>query len=205
MYLFKANCSLSNSNNSKNSFTLIEVLVAIAILSIVVVIFYSTWWLGMKTIRRSNEIAQKYMGARVFMDNLAKELRSAFEFNYRDYQDFVWDANAKRLEFWGVAPDEVPVIYTYPFPIHRYIYYIKKENAHNVIYKRVEPLYVNYPEKYEAVEGPILEGDFDLEINPIYPPGKITTPLPERVIVTLIIEGKYRLEKVIYINGLKKL
>jgi prepilin-type N-terminal cleavage/methylation domain-containing protein len=198
---------LLRQNKNKKAFTLIEVLVSVVILSVILTIFYSTWYIGMKATRRSHQIAQKYMGARVFLDSLAKELRSAFEFNYMDYKNFVWipDENKKRLEFWGTAPDEVPVIYTYPFPIHRYVYYIKEEDNKKVIYKRVEPVYINYPQKYKPIEGPVLAGDFDFDIEPIYAPGKIPKTLPEKVIVTLTIEGVQKLQKVVYINGLKSL
>jgi prepilin-type N-terminal cleavage/methylation domain-containing protein len=189
----------------RKSFTLIEVLVAMAILGIILVIFYSTWFLGIKATRRSHEIAQKYMGARVFLNFLGKELRSSFEFDWPGKENFVWDPGKKKLEFWGTAPDEIKVIYPHPFPIHRNIYYVKEKDGEKVLYKRVEPFFSqDYPGQYKILEGPVLEGDFDFNIEPIYTHGKIPQTLPDKLIISLTIKGVQKLQKVIYINELKK-
>ena len=196
---------LSRKKKRQNKgFTLIELLVAITLLSIVLGLFYSTWWISVKTTKRTHEIAQKYMGVRSFLNTLAMELKSSFDLGYSDYPNFYWgpDENnpeRKKLEFWVTAPDEIPVIYTYPFYIHRVTYYFDEENGKKVISKRVEALDNSFP----PIEGPVLEGDFNIDIEVIQ--GKTEEhPLPEKVIVTIILEDKYPIRKEISIYELKQ-
>jgi hypothetical protein len=176
-----------------------ELLVAMLILSIVLALFYSVWGMGIKFTKRSQELAQKYMEARVFINFLEKELRSAVPFNFPGYVDFEWDADKKRLAFWQTAVDVPRIVEPHPFFIHRNTYYLKEENGKNILYKEVKPL---FPGDFEVLLGPALKGDIDLKID--WGKDKIRPPLPEKVEVSIIFEDGEQLKKDVYINALRK-
>ena len=199
------------------SFTIIELLIALTIFSIIIILFYSLWRMNFKTSERTKEIAQIYMGARAFLDRLSKELRSSFDLRWPDpdnpqayLPNFKWDINSndeKQLEFWETAPDEIPIKYPYMFYIHRTIYILKtdeEDKGKKILYKKVQPLNkIDLKGKViPIVEGPILKGDFDIDIDVIQ--GKTPLPLPEKIIVNMTIKNKYHLRKVLPVYELKQ-
>ena len=62
----------------KTDFTLIEILVAVAILSVVLAAIYSTFFLSHKAIEGMDESMVKFQEARRALDILRRELDSAF-------------------------------------------------------------------------------------------------------------------------------
>ncbi|MDP8234441.1 MAG: type II secretion system protein [Candidatus Saelkia tenebricola] len=200
-------------------FTIIEMLVAMTILSIVLGLFYSTWWMSVETTRKTHEIAQKYMGVRVFLNTLATELKSSFDLGYpvSDYPNFFYGSDPnnperEKLEFWVTAPDEIEVVYTYPFYIHRVTYYFHKKDDKTIISKRVEAFDNSFP----PIEGPVLEGNFDykIEVETAVKPEDPQPTLPKKVTVTITLITlksknpveiiKYPIRKVIPVYELKQ-
>lgn len=203
------NCHRRNRLLNKKfsfGFTLIELLVAVAIFGILMGLFFSFWSVTMKATRGSYESAQKYMGARVFLETLARELRSAPAFNYLHYKNFYWgpdpnDPNRMKLSFWSVTPDEIQVLVPFPFYVYRisYFYEVDQEEEVNKIYKKITPV---FPGKHNIIKGVIYEGDFDFKVE--VPIKKGSLPLPPKVIFELVLEDKYRIKKVVYVNALKR-
>lgn len=186
---------------NRRGFSLLELLVAMVILSLVVALLYSTWWMGIRATKRTHEIAQKYMEARVFLNFLEKELRSAVPFSFPGYANFEWDPKEKKLAFWQTTPDSPGGLREpYPFYIHRNTYYLQNEGEKKILYKEIKPL---FPGKFDVAVGPALQGDFDLEID--WGKAKVPPPLPEKVKVLLTLEGGQRLHKEVYINEARKL
>jgi len=202
---------LLSPKKKNKGFSILEVLVAITILAIIMGFFYSFWWLSINLTQNTRQVAQKYMAARVFLDALSRELRSAPEFRYLDYKDFYWgldpdNPQIKVLSFWAVAPDEITVLYPYAFYVHRISYYLEGEEGNRKLYKEIKPV---YPGKFKPIKGPILEGDFDFDIE--LPEVKVPPPLPEKIIIRLTIKEKikgkecnFELRKAVFINAIKE-
>lgn len=184
---------------NKSGFTLLETLVSLAIFSIILVAIISTIWMGMRIASRSREIAQKYLGARVVLDSLAMELRSAFDFRFPGYDNFIWDQKEKRLEFWLVASDETKYFYPRPAPVYRVVYAVREEEGRKIIYKKTQPV---YPGNFNVMEGPVIYGDFELEIE--YPTPRKPESLPEKIIITFKPEKGDVLQRTVYLPIYKK-
>ncbi|MCM8765699.1 MAG: type II secretion system GspH family protein [Candidatus Omnitrophica bacterium] len=184
---------------NKSGFTLLETLVSLAIFSIILVAIISTIWMGMRIASRSREIAQKYLGARVVLDSLAMELRSAFDFRFPGYDNFIWDQKEKRLEFWLVASDETKYFYPRPAPVYRVVYDVREEEGRKIIYKKTQPV---YPGNFNVMEGPVIYGDFELEIE--YPTPRKPESLPEKIIITFKPEKGDVLQRTVYLPIYKK-
>lgn len=186
---------------NKSGFTLLETLVSLAIFSIIMVAIISTIWLGMRITSRSREIAQMYLGARVVLDSMAMELRSAFDFRFPGYENFIWDPNPKekKLEFWLVASDETKYFYPRPAPVYRVIYYVGEEEGRKVIYKKTQPV---YPGNFNVLEGPVIYGDFELELE--YPTPRKPESLPEKIMITFKPEKGDVLQRTVYLPIYKK-
>ncbi|MCM8778934.1 MAG: prepilin-type N-terminal cleavage/methylation domain-containing protein [Candidatus Omnitrophica bacterium] len=184
---------------NKTGFTLLETLVSIAIFSIIFVAIVSTIWLGLRLTSRSREIAQKYLGARVVLDSMAMELRSAFDFRFPGYDNFKWDPQEKKLEFWLVASDETKYFYPRPAPVYRVIYNVREEEGRKILYKKTAPV---YPGNFNVMEGPVLYGDFDFAIE--YPTPRQQETLPEKIVITFKPEKGDVLQRTVYLPIYKK-
>jgi hypothetical protein len=176
-------------------------MLAAVILSLVGLLFYAVVWAGLKTTKRSREIAEKYTGARVVLDVMGKELRSCFPFDFRDIPNFVLASGGRELTFWITVPDEMQVHFQYPFQFCRIHYYMTKtDSGEDILYKRVESF---PPGKYEKFEGRVLKGKFGFKVGEI---NKVEQEdwtellkIPEAVKISLEIEGGYVLERVVYL------
>jgi len=195
--------------NSLTGFTLIEVLVSGILITVIFSIIFATLWTGLKARERSRKIAQRYMSARVVLGFMSSEIREAFEFNYSNYRNFDWDQDNKKLSYWGVYSDgSVELKYPGLSPIARESFYVKQEDGKNIIYRSEIPIWPL--EEIRVIEGPVMEGDFDLEVEyPVdaaHPDGDIEK-LPVKVIIYITIdeEGQEKeLIKSVYLPQYKR-
>ncbi len=200
---------------NKEGFTFLEILISSALVSMVFIVIFSVFWTGLKVKKRSRKIAQRYMGARIVLDTMARELRSAADFDYSTYKNFEWEPNVtdseniiKRLTFWKVACDGMALATKGLSPIARNVYYVKKEkedgrNEKRIIYRKVEPVYPM--EKERVLEGPMIEGDFDLEVDyPLKDSVEDREALPIRITIYFKIDEEQELVKSVYLPQYKK-
>lgn len=182
-------------------FSFLEVLVSALILSILTLILYTLLWTGAKITKRSREIAEKYAGARVVLEIMAKELRSAFPFTFRGIPNFVVDAQGQELIFWNTVPDEMKVHAQYPFQFYRIHYYMGKlETGEDVLYKKVEPF---PPGDYGEFSGPVFKANFKFLVGEAKNIDKERwddlVRIPEAIKIILQLEDGNVLERVVYL------
>ncbi len=86
---------LNKRRYSRNGFSLVEILLGLAIFSIIVVTLYSTFWSGIKVDERAEE--KNYTYANWALEQMAKELKSAsvynFSFSYPDQKEFIGESD----------------------------------------------------------------------------------------------------------------
>jgi general secretion pathway protein J len=142
-----------------NGFTLIEILVAVAILSILLAAIYSTFFLSYKAIEGMDESMVKLQEARRALDILKRELDSTF-YAVDDQSTFlrivdrdVYGKQATRLEFTAFSPQR-PGVSTVT-------YFIEDKEGKLNLFKKVESPY----RKEETEEADIIEdmGSFGIE------------------------------------------
>jgi hypothetical protein len=179
--------------------TFLELLIAVLIFSFVVSIVTSVMWLGMRMTKRSREIAQRYTGARVSLEFIARQIRSAFDFRFPGYRNFTWDPDNKILSLWMIGCDGLSLNIASDSPIYRVTYYHKNDNGENVIWRKIEAV---YPKIVPPVEGPMVEGSFDLEI--IKAPTEDPQDLPERVTIHFKVDDKEELQKTVELPQYKR-
>ncbi|MCM8765690.1 MAG: prepilin-type N-terminal cleavage/methylation domain-containing protein [Candidatus Omnitrophica bacterium] len=187
-------------------FSFLEVLISTVILSILVLIFYTLLWTGTKISKRSREIAEKYAGARVVLEIMAKELRSAFPFSFREFPNFVLESGGEKLIFWNTVPDEMEVRAQYPFQFYRIHYYMDKlETGEDVLYKKIEPF---PPGEYEEFSGPVFKAKFKFLVGETKKIDKEEWDepvlIPEAVKIILQLEEGNVLERVVYLPYAQK-
>jgi len=134
-----------------HGFTLIEILVAVAILSILLAAIYSTFFLSYKAIEGMDESMVKLQEARRALDILKREIDSTF-YAVGDQNTFfrivdrdVYGKQATRLEFTAFSPQRPGV--------SRITYFIEDKEGKLVLFKKVESPY----RKEETEEADIIE------------------------------------------------
>jgi len=132
-------------------FTLIEILVAVAILSILLAAIYSTFFLSHKAIEGMDESMMKLQEARRALDILKREIDSTF-YAVGDQNTFfrivdrdVYGKQATRLEFTAFSPQRPGV--------SRVTYFIEEKEGKLILFKKVESPY----RKEETEEADIIE------------------------------------------------
>jgi general secretion pathway protein J len=132
-------------------FTLIEILVAVAILSVLLAAIYSTFFLSHKAIEGMDESIVKLQEARRALDILKRELDSTF-YAVDDQNTFlrivdrdVYGKQATRLEFTAFSPQRPGV--------SRVTYFIEDKEGKLILFKKVESPY----RKEETEEADIIE------------------------------------------------
>jgi general secretion pathway protein J len=132
-------------------FTLIEILIAVAILSILLAAIYSTFFLSYKAIEGMDESMVKLQEARRALDILKREIDSTF-YAVGDQNTFfrivdrdVYGKQATRLEFTAFSPQRPGV--------SRITYFIEDKEGKLVLFKKVESPY----RKEETEEADIIE------------------------------------------------
>jgi general secretion pathway protein J len=178
---------------SDNGFTLIEILIAVAILSIVLAAIYSTFFLAHKAIDGMDDSMVKLQEARRALDILKCELDSSyvsstdkntfFKMSDRD----IFGKGASQLEFTSYS--------TLRPALSKISYYVEEENGKLSLFKKVESPYVTGEAKgfaiIEDLSGFTAEAQYndtwvrtwDTEINRSRPP-------EIRISFSIIINGR---------------
>ena len=176
-----------------HGFTLIEILVAVAILSILLAAIYSTFFLSYKAIEGMDESMVKLQEARRALDILKRELDSTF-YAVDDQSTFlrivdrdVYGKQATRLEFTAFSPQR-PGVSTVT-------YFIEDKEGKLNLFKKVESPY----RKEETEEADIIEDMESFGIEAKYKDTWVKTwdtginkDMPEEIRINLAITIKGR-------------
>ena len=156
------------SSWKSKSFTLIELIVAMVIISLIFLLVSSFIWLSFKVSTRSKEAALRYAGIRNVLEIITQETHSAGVFAYPpDEPDFTV-SEGKVLSFWCIPPfcigEGDRVIYTpyenlYRAPIFKLTYESKEKDGKDILYKRIQS-----PFEDKTVEFPMIRGDFEFSV-----------------------------------------
>jgi general secretion pathway protein J len=178
---------------SKKGFTLIEILIATAILSIVLAAIYSTFFLSQKAIEGMDESMVKFQEARRTLDILKRELdsvlyaiddqRTSFTITDRD----VYGRQASQLEFTSFSSQRPGV--------SRITYFIEETEGKLNLFKKLES-----PYRKEEAEGVDIVEDMEaFGIEAKYNGAWVKTwdagihkDIPEEIRITLTITVKGR-------------
>lgn len=189
---------------NRKSFTLIEAIVAVAIISLIFSLSVSFIWLSFKLAARSKAVAVRFYGIRNVFELLSTDLRSASEFNYAGIPDFVLQDEGRSISFWIVAPPQ-NVQRSYQYPILRITYFMKKENNAALFYRKIES-----PFEHIKQEAPISKAHFEFSAlvyskdkknileEDTYPKSENENKLPLAVKVRCRKAGT-KIERVIYL------
>jgi len=103
-------CSPSRNNNSERAFTLIELILAVAILAIVSLTLYATYANGIAISRKAAALENFYREARWAVDSLTRELENMVNYRYLDFyqnEHGGFQGDASSLSLIHPAPDGV--------------------------------------------------------------------------------------------------
>ena len=138
----------SNNRQANTGFTLIEVLIAVGILSVVLAAIYSTFFLSHRAVEGMDESMLKLQESRRAIDILRRELDSAF-YTGEDRNTFlkiqdrdIYGKQATQLTFTAFSPLRPG--------LSRILYYIEDKNGKLNLFKKVESPYNH--EKTEGVD-----------------------------------------------------
>jgi general secretion pathway protein J len=131
----------SNNRQANTGFTLIEVLIAVGILSVVLAAIYSTFFLSHRAVEGMDESMLKLQESRRAIDILRRELDSAF-YTGEDRNTFlkiqdrdIYGKQATQLTFTAFSPLRPG--------LSRISYYIEDKNGKLNLFKKVESPYTN--------------------------------------------------------------
>ncbi len=133
-------------SKSKLSFTLMEVIASMLIVSLIFTLTASFLWLNFKISTRAKEVSQDYYGTRNLFELIADDLSSAFSFEYSDYKNIVL-MNGNSISFWYVKPSLLSKE-IYSRPILRVSYFMKYIAGEKALFKRLEDPFSEYSEEY---------------------------------------------------------
>jgi len=193
MSLFFNKDELRRIRDREQGFTLIEILVAVAILSILLAAIYSTFFLSHKAIEGMDESMVKLQEARRALDILKREIDSTF-YAVGDQNTFlriidrdVYGKQATRLEFTAFSPQRPG--------LSSVTYFIEDKEGKLILFKKVESPY----RKEETEEADIIEDMEAFSIEAKYNGTWVKTwntsinkDMPEEVRINLAITIKGR-------------
>lgn len=93
---------------SEVAFTLIELIVAITIFSIVAVAVYSTFNTGLSSYKKTEIFAKLYQQSRSILDMIAQDLRNSFAYNQTDSQFFGSNSEVSFFSLVDFSTEEYP-------------------------------------------------------------------------------------------------
>lgn len=143
----------------KKGFTLVEILLAVSIFSILAVSVYSVFNMGITAWRKMEAILERYQRIRLIMERIGLELRNCLDLDIDN--SFILDPE-KAYDFQGMA-DKV-IFYTLKNgEIKRIIYKIEKDIEKSkelerefLLLKRDEKLFSPFPFKDEEFQGEVV-------------------------------------------------
>src|SRR5208283_79231 len=133
---------------NKRGFTLIEVLITFAILSLIITALYSTFFMSKKAVDSVDESLLKFQEARFFMDSLKRELESALYAQDKAYTVFKLDDR----DFYGRQTSQL-VLTTFSslLPgLSKIQYTVEENNNKLVLTKKISSAYSLYPDGKSA-------------------------------------------------------
>ncbi len=182
------------NNNSRRScschgFTLLEMLLAIALLSIVLVAIYGTFFVSQKAIEGADDTLVRLQEGRMALDILRRELASAvfsgsnnltlFTMNETD----IYDKKVSKLSFTAFSP--------YIPGLANIEYYVEERNGKLVLLKKINP-YWNIDTKMKGaeiiddIEGFTVESLYNGKWVSIWDTGE-TGKVPDELRVTITV------------------
>jgi prepilin-type N-terminal cleavage/methylation domain-containing protein len=182
------------SLGTENGFTLLELLLALAFLSIILAALYSTFFLAHKAVGALDDSILKLREGRMIMDVMTRELESASYRSDRDYSVFrvedrdIFGKQASKLTFDTFSPLTPGA--------SRISYFVTERNETMVLYKTIED-----PHKTDmkSEETEMIEdiGAFSVEVRD--KGGWVRTwdasetrKMPEEIRITVTIKTKDR-------------
>ena len=140
----------------KDGLTLIEVLIAVAILSIVLAAIYSTFFLSHRAIDGMDESMLKLQESRRAIDILKRELDSAYVDNEDEQKRTM--LKIRDRDIYGKQAAQLIVTTFSPIRpgVSKISYYVEEKDKKLVLYKKVES-----PYKKEETEGVDIIEDLD--------------------------------------------
>lgn len=155
------------SSWKSKSFTLIELIVAMVIISLIFLLVSSFIWLGFKISTRSKETALRYAGIRNVLEIITQEIHSAGVFSYPPEELDFTVREGKVLSFWCIPPFSIgedrkihtPYENLYRAPIFKLTYESKEKNGKDILYKKIQS-----PFEDKVVEFPMTRGDFEFSV-----------------------------------------
>lgn len=184
---------MSLSLNKKGGFTLIEILIAVAILSVVLAATYSTFFLSHKAVEGMDEYMLKIQESRKALDILRRELDSAVFSSGDKYTFFkledrdIYGKQATQLTFTTFS--------TLRPGLSRISYYLEEQDKKLILFKKIGSPYSD--KETDGVD--IIEDIEAFAIEAIYNDNWVKTwdteinkALPEKIKISLIIKIKGR-------------
>ena len=181
------------NKKSINGFTLIEVLVAIAILSIIFVVTYGTFFLLQRATENLDESITRLQEARKTIEIIRCELESAvFNERIKDTQ-----IKIKDKDYYGKPASQIIfTTFTSLKPgLSRLSYYVVEKDGSLTLYKNVESGSQDEPENtadlIEGIEGFSLEAKFENKWVKTWDT-EINNKAPEQIRISLVFKIKDR-------------
>ena len=198
------------SNGGPKGFTLLEIMIAMAICAVVLVVTYGAFSAVTDNVGRAEKAAQAYQTARIVMDRMCLDLSNAYLKEYVPEDEspysFVYKP-ASQEGLWEtftlVSTSHMALnAQTFGLDMCRVSYELQKEeNADTYsLYRKDEPLFMNSREgdvQAMMIGSGFLSFEltfFDADGQPLpdwdSTQGKQHNKLPKRVVVSFVIEGE---------------
>jgi general secretion pathway protein J len=180
---------------SAHGFTLIEILLAVALLSIVLVALYSTFFISQKAMEGADDTLVRLQEGRMAIDTLRRELDSAVYSGSNKLTLFVmkdldiYDRKVSKLSFTAFSP--------YTPGLSNIEYYVEETEGRLVLLKKVNPDWnldsnIKGTEIIEDVEGFTVECLYNGQWVRIWDAGE-TGKVPDELRVTITLRVKDKL------------
>ncbi len=185
--------NIFSNKKSINGFTLIEILVAVTILSVVLTAIYSTFFLLQRATENSDESITKIQEARKAIEIIRCELESAvFNENIKDTQ-----IKIKDKDYYGKPASQIIfTTFTSLKPgLSKLSYYIEEKDGRLTLYRKIESMLSDETENtadlIEGIEGFLIEAQFEDKWVKTWDTG-INYNIPEQIRINLIFKIKDR-------------